>query len=507
MNLRPYQNQAIEKIENITGNCCLQMPTGSGKTFTFCELAKRHFAEKVEKVLIIVHRTELFNQAFESLGEKCFKIEKGVKTIPHDYDYYIAMVETINRRLNLLPHFGLVIIDECHIGNFRKLPFFNHENTKVVGVSATPVNEKPLKIYLHQLIIPVTINELIQQNFLVNSEAYGFASDLVEKAKFKIKKGEFDEKQMEDFYSSEKMVTNVINAYWKMSAGKKTMIFNVNVNHNKSVYNAFMNENLSVYSITGDTPTKDRREIITKFKNDPHGIMCSVGVLTTGFDDPNVETIILNRATKSLPLYFQMIGRGSRPNNKKKKFLVLDLGKNTLRHGHYDDYIDWETLFEKGSKKESKGTGVAPIKECPECGFTQHARKKACDNCQFSFKDEEERQQKVEKEQQLFLLIREKPINIPTAKIYELAKERGWKPYAVLYKIAEHIFNYEVKHHKVVTSDYSNSLMMEQLTEWCKIYDKKPNKWHQDYVLNILNEKRKSNTSGNGTMVSKPVQS
>ena len=54
-----------------------------------------------------------------------------------------GIVETVNRRIDKLPAFGLIIIDEAHIGNFNKLPFFNDENVKIVGVSATPFSNTP----------------------------------------------------------------------------------------------------------------------------------------------------------------------------------------------------------------------------------------------------------------------------------------------------------------------------------------------------------------------------
>jgi superfamily II DNA or RNA helicase len=490
--LRDYQKKAIEAIEAIEGDCCLHMATGSGKTFTFCELAKRHFTEKVEKVLIVVHRTELLNQAFNSLGERCFRIEKGAKVVPHDFDYYVAMVETLNKRLDLLPNFGLVIIDECHIGNFKKLPFFEKQGTKVVGVTATPVSEKPLEPFYKTLIQPIEVSELINQKYLVNCDVYGFASDLVDMQKFKIKKGEFDEKQMEEFYSSEKLVKNVVDAYWEKIPGKKTMIFNVNVAHNEVVYQAFLDENLTVYSITGETSDIDRKKAIEAFKTNPNAIMCSVGVLTTGFDEPSVEAIILNRATKSLPLYFQMIGRGSRIYPNKEKFIVLDLGRNTINHNFYDDYVDWPNFFKKGSKKEKEEgkQSVNPIKECPECGFIIQSKKIECPGCGYDFNEERLIKEKAEKEQKLYLLTKERPINVPSDRIFEMAKERGWKEYAVLYKIAEHIHNYQSKYSTIVPDEYADNLMLEHLKEWCEKYNKKFNKWHQDYVLQILKEKR-----------------
>ena len=491
--LRDYQIKAIKEIESTDGNVMLQMPTGSGKTFTFCELAKRHFAENVTKVLIVVHRQELLQQAHDSLGQRCFRIEKGAKYIPHDYDYYVAMVETLNRRLGKLPDFGLVIIDEAHIGNFRKLPFFEIDKTKVVGVSATPVAEIPLKPYYKNLIMPTTIERLIESRYLLNCKVYGFASDLVEKANFKIKKGEFDEKQMEEFYSSQKMVNNVVNAYWDQIKGQKTIIFNVNLKHNDAVFEAFKNEGLNVFSITGETDKNQRIRTLREFKESTDGIMCNVGVLTTGFDEPSVTAIVLNRATKSLPLYLQMIGRGSRLYEGKELFTVLDFGKNTSRHGFYDDFYDWKALFENGSKKQRENgkQGAAPIKECPSCGFMQHTRKVICDGCGHDFVEERESQAKKEREEKLFLLTKSNPIKIPTETLFEVAKERGWKEYAVLHKIADHIVNYEKKYRGIVSDEYSYSQGMIELEKWCTRYGKRNNKWHKDFVIQLINEKRK----------------
>lgn len=488
--LRPYQIESIRQIESVKGNCMLQLPTGAGKTFTFCELAKRHFAEKVEKVLIVVHRQELLEQAYLSLGERALKVERGLKKIPHDYDYYIAMVETLNRRLNYLPKFGMVIIDEAHIGNFKKLPFFDLQNTKVVGVSATPTAKTPLKKLFHEIIMPTTIRELIDNKFLLNCKVYGFASDLVGKQKFKIRGGDFDEKQMADFYSSEKMVKNVVNAYWELLRGKKTIIFNVNLQHNFAVYMKLKEEGLNVFSITGETPIQERKEILKKFKETNDGIMCNVGVLTTGFDEPTVHGIMLNRATKSLSLYMQMIGRGSRPCENKQFFTVVDLGKNVQRHGFFDDFIDWQKFFNQGEKEGEKKEGAMPIKECKICGYLQHTRKVICDNCGHNFEDERLRQEKEEKDKKFILLTKENPIEIPTDKIYEMALEREWKPYAVLHKIAEHIINYEKKHSPIVEKSYSNLIGITELEKWCDKYGVKFNKWHKDFIVEIIDKKR-----------------
>src|SRR5690606_25031728 len=71
----------------------------------------------------------------------------------------------------------------------------------------------------------------------------------------------------------------------------------------------------------------------------------SVSILTTGFDEPTVEAIILNRATKSLTLYYQMIGRGSRVLPGKSEFTVIDLGNNAARFGLWSAPVDWRQIF------------------------------------------------------------------------------------------------------------------------------------------------------------------
>src|SRR5699024_2192250 len=75
-------------------------------------------------------------------------------------------------------------------------------------------------------------------------------------------------------------------------------------------------------------------------------ILTSVSILTTGFDEPDVRNIILNRATKSLTLYYQMIGRGSRRLPDKEEFNIIDLGNNAARFGMWDAPVDWELIFE-----------------------------------------------------------------------------------------------------------------------------------------------------------------
>lgn len=502
MALRDYQLEAVKKIESIFENdnrVMLGLPTGAGKTYTFCEVAKRYFLLEVKKVLILVHRKELLEQTFNSLGERCFKIEAGVHKIPNTFDYYVGMVETVYNREKILPDFGLVIIDEAHIGNFNKLGFFEKEDVKILGVSATPTSSNmiPLSELYKNLIEPITINKLIKRGFLVNADCWSFASEDVanNSKKWKLNRnGDYQTRQMSDFYSSSKMVETVIDAYWKHSAGKQTMIFNVNIEHNLEVYKRFTSEGLNVYSVDSTiTDKKERDKIIEDFKNDKHGIMCNVGVLTTGFDCPSIETIILNRSTKSLTLFLQMVGRGARPCKEihKEKFQILDLGNNIQMHGFYSDWRDWSKMF---TECKVKGNGVAPIKECPECGYLCHTRVNKCPGCGFVFPKEDD---KNERSDALIKLKADDPFTMDLDKFFQLGTERGYKPYYYGYKIAEHLVNYQKRHLDILSTQELILISEVYFDRWMSHIGKRKTQWNRDFLFNaILQEQKKQKILG-----------
>lgn len=493
MGLRKYQEDAVNKIAEVFDNdnrAMLCLPTGAGKTYTFCEVAKNFFVTEVKKVLILVHRKELLQQAYESLGERCFKIEAGIREIPKTFDYYVGMVETTHNRFDRLPDFGLVIIDEAHIGNFNKLEFFEDQDVKILGVSATPTsaNQVRLSDLYKNLIEPTTISNLIDDGFLLDCECWGFASEDVEKnsEKWSVVNGDYQTGQMSDFYKSSKMVETVLDAYYKKSAGKQTMVFNVNIEHNLEVYKRFKAEGLNAYCIDSTITSKsERNEIIENFKNDKHGIICNVGVLTTGFDCPSLETIILNRATKSLVLYLQMVGRGARISENKKQFTILDLGNNISTHGFYSDYRDWDEMFRSNV---APGDGEAPSKECPNCGYICHTRITECPSCGHVFLKKDDKNEKSADD--LVLLYSNDPFQMDLERFFIQGERRGWKPYAYAYKIAEHLVNYQKRNIDLVSSEEVMKLAEPYFDAWMKKIGKRRTAWNRNYLRKAIQDKQ-----------------
>src|SRR5690606_3769565 len=157
--------------------------------------------------------------------------------------------------------------------------------------------------------------------------------------------GDYTVKSSELLYSNFTMLDKLLYAYEHKALNTKTLIFNNGINTSKHVYYLFEKAGYNIRHLDNTHNEEERREILRWFKETPDAILTSVGILTTGFDEPSIETIILNRATKSLTLYFQMIGRGSRILPNKNEFTVVDLGNNVARFGMWDAPIDWQEIF------------------------------------------------------------------------------------------------------------------------------------------------------------------
>ena len=357
--LYSYQKGAIDKIfksfEEAPDDYHLlyQLPTGGGKTVIFSEIVRQYLKHHKKKVLVMTHRIELCKQTSNMLTE--FAVVNKVVDSKADlsdqgeYSCFVAMVETLNNRLNDdkldISDIGLVIIDEAHYNSFTKLfKFFS--KCFILGVTATPLSssiELPMTDNYDELIVGESIESLIQNGFLARAEMYTYnvgLTSLVVGAN-----GDYTVKSSEDLYTANDMLSKLLQAYEERSKGKKTLIFNNGINTSLHVYDTFKKAGYPIAHLDNTNTKKERAMILKWFKKTPDAILTSVSILTTGFDEPTVESIILNRATKSLTLYYQMIGRGSRVLKNKSTFTVVDLGNNFHRFGPWGDDLDWQRIF------------------------------------------------------------------------------------------------------------------------------------------------------------------
>jgi len=357
--LYSYQQGALENIfekfdnEREDFHLLYQLPTGGGKTVIFSEIVRQYLKNHTKKVLVMTHRVELCNQTstmLTSFGVVNKVVNSKANLDDHErYSCYVAMVETLNNRLNDdkldISDVGLVIIDEAHYNSFTKL-FKFFENAFLLGVTATPLSSNkdlPMKGNYDELITGESIENLIENEFLASAETYQYDMGLTSLEVGS--NGDYTVKSSADLYTSPAMLNKLLEAYNKHSKGKKTLIFNNGIETSIQVYYTFQNAGLPIMHLDNTATKKQRKQILKWFKETPNAILTSVSILTTGFDEPTIDSIILNRATKSLTLYYQMIGRGSRILNNKSKFTVIDLGNNIYRFGPWGADLDWQAIF------------------------------------------------------------------------------------------------------------------------------------------------------------------
>lgn len=358
--LYDYQEEDLNLIFERFANCppdynlLYQLPTGGGKTVIFSEIARRYIKNTGKKVLILTHRIELCGQTHRMLTEFGVTnkvIDSKVKELSDQNDYlcFVAMVETLKNRLQdklfSVEKIGLVIIDEAHYNSFRKL-FKYFEKCFILGVTATPLSSNinlPMKDIYRELIVGNDISSLISKGFLAKATTFTYDVRL---GSLKVGiNGDYTVKSSEELYSSNRMQSKLLYAYNQRLKGKKTLIFNAGIVTSKNVYETFKDAKVPVRHLDSTMTKNQRKDILQWFKVTPNAVLTSVGILTTGFDEPTIEGIMLNRATRSLALYYQMIGRGSRVIGEKNTFQVVDLGNNAARFGLWSADVDWQKIF------------------------------------------------------------------------------------------------------------------------------------------------------------------
>ena len=434
--LRNYQNLAIEKLrKNILSEVrknILCAPTGSGKTIMFTYMVSRAVA-RGKKCLIVTDRTELLSQAggtLEKFGLKPIEIKPNKKIKSLNGILYVGMAQTLKRRvkdqmyIDFLHGLDLIIFDEAHKQEFNDLMPFILNKTIVVGATATPYrdgNQISLHEFYKDIVEVVTIGELIDIGFLAKPNTFGVKVDL---SKVKTKGGDYDQDQVAKVYDEVKMYHGVYENYIKLTPNKKAIIFASNIASSIQLVQDFKNKGLPIEHIDGTTATAERKRILQWFRETPNALISNVGILNAGFDEPNIDVVILYRATKSISLFLQMCGRGSRVTEIKKEFTILDFGNNVHRHGFWEQERQWNLI------KKKKKDGIAPVKDCPECLAILPASTMECKYCGHIFQKsekEEEEELIVELSKLSYQQIKDEIKTADFKKLEQIAKAKGYK--------------------------------------------------------------------------------
>lgn len=415
MELRPYQQAAVDAVykhlRSKENNPCIVLPTGTGKSVVIAKIVSDSVQQWNGRVLILAHVKELLEQNSGKVKAFCPDIpigifSAGLKSRDTEEPVIVAGIQSVYNKACDLGAFDLVIVDEAHLiapdgdgmyRTFLKDMKVINPRVRVIGLTATPFSLKGGLICQPENIL----NEVCYEAGLKEMIAQGYLSPLISKAgrteanldDLHIRGGEFIGEEMAAAMDNEQIVSSACREIVDLTRDRKSvLIFTTSVEHCRHVA-----EKIQAYSgqecaiVTGDTSAGERAEIISRFKGElvPADLfgktkpqlkfLCNVNVLTTGFDAPNTDCIVLLRPTNSAGLLIQMVGRGTRlsPQTGKQNCLVLDYGGNILRHG----LVDMIRVKEPGAGKG----GDAPAKKCPQCLALIHAAYAKCPLCGFEF--------------------------------------------------------------------------------------------------------------------------
>ena len=401
LTLRPYQECAkaavYDHLRTRDDNPCVVLPTASGKTPLLASICKDAVGLWDGRVLILAHVKELLEQATDKLNAICPEVPFGVYSAglgrrDTEHSVIVAGIQSVYKKACELGSFNLIIVDEAHLippdgeGMYRQFlddaKVINPE-VRVIGLTATPFRLKSGMIcdpenILNHVCYEVGVKELIRDGYLCRliSKAGMQKADT---SGLHVRAGEFVAGEVEDLMDQDGLVIAACAEIVGLTHDRRScLIFASGVKHGQHI--AKVMQDVSGHEcgfVCGDTPTKERDELLERFKAGDLKYLANVNVLTTGFDAPNIDCVALLRPTMSPGLFYQMCGRGFRLHPGKQDCLVLDFGGNVLRHGPVDQIRVKDHI--------PNGNGEAPAKECPECHSVIAAGYTVCPDCGYEF--------------------------------------------------------------------------------------------------------------------------
>ena len=441
MELRWYQKKAVSDLRlalQMVRSALLVMPTGTGKTVVFTEIA-RLATLKNKTVFVLVHRRELVKQASDKLSKAGVKhgiIAAGFE--PSAHPVQVASVQTLARRLRTVSiQPALVIIDEAHhavAGSWDKITA-HFSDAKIIGVTATPsrLDGRGLGSHFSTLVSGPSVEQLTKLGFLSRHRVFA-PPVIADLSNVKTRAGDYAKDDLDQAMDRPTITGDCISHYRRLADGLPAIAFCCSVKHATSVCSAFTAAGYRAKLVTGNMKMEERDEAISGLADGRTQILCSVDVVSEGTDVPAVSAAILLRPTQSEALYLQQVGRILRPQPGKIA-IVLDHVGSTLKHGFVDDVRAWSL---NSKPKRKKNNEPAPsVRQCPMC-FAAFKPQPACPCCGFEFPVKPKRQltqregELREMRRQDAIERREKRKEQGRARtlpeLLALAKKKGYKP-------------------------------------------------------------------------------
>lgn len=360
--LRPYQEKAVEAGLRLLNNKkkadagLIVAPTGSGKSLIIGATTDRLKGN----TLILQPTKEILEQNLEKLNSYgynkigIFSASLGQKNIEK---ITLGTIGTIVNNLEAFKLFDNILVDEAHnvnskdeknSGMYNRL-FDYLQNIKIIGYTATPFRNSSDSVgtvakiltrtrprVFKNILYAININELYKNNFLCPLE-YDIKEYDDSKLRLNSTKANYKDDSLQKANTANEIIDKVIDKVKENIPNRNIfLIFNSFVKEAEETVNKLNQEGIKSAIISAKTPKLEREQILKEYKQGNIKAVCNVGTLTTGFDCPEIDCIILARKTMSLSLFLQMIGRGVRIAFGKTNCLIIDLVGNVKQFGKFE---------------------------------------------------------------------------------------------------------------------------------------------------------------------------
>ena len=328
------------------------LPTGSGKSLVLSKIAK----ESGQPVLIFQPTKEILEQNYEKLtnygamGVGVYSASAGRKEIEN---ITLATIGSVFRRPEFFKQFKHIIIDECHLTNAKGgmyKGFVDVVGEKLIGLTATPYRlshdgfggsilkflTRTRPRVFHKVIHVTQVAELAEQGFLSKNDYYPLKGFDRRSLVLNSTGADYKDESVQDYYSKisfNKRIVQVVDRLLEIGR-KKILVFTKFVDEAEELANKMGDHCKFVH---GEMHKKERAEVINSFRNGDTSVVCNVGVLSIGFDFPELDSVVLARPTRSLALYYQLVGRVVRPHPDKENSMIVDLCGNYNAFGRIED--------------------------------------------------------------------------------------------------------------------------------------------------------------------------
>ena len=394
---RPYQIQAIADLRaSVAGghrSPVLVMATGGGKTIVAAHLIQGAVS-KGRKVLFLAPRRELIFQTAEKLtalgiphgimmaGERPSMMpDVQVASVPTLYHRFFKSAEGLIPRD--LPPADLIVIDEIHasMSAMTRAILDAYPKAVRIGLTATPARSdgRGLGEICDDMVLGPSVADLTAMGMLASLRYFG--ADKADLSKVRIQAGDYHQGDLGEAMNKPKLVGDVVQNWLRLCPDRLTVVFAVNRAHAKALQEEFDRAGVSAGYIDGETAKDERHEIFAAMESGAMRVLCSVEVVSMGWDMPQASCGIVARPTKSIARYLQMIGRIMRIHPGKQDAWVIDHSGVVDELGFADDPQPWSLDGKEKiqDRKAKEKTEPKPI-ECHQC-HTVFRPQKLCPGC------------------------------------------------------------------------------------------------------------------------------